>query len=516
MRKFLIFLLPFCCQIFVYAQHLNVVIGTKDNPNEPAICQDPKNPARLVAGANLNNLYVSQDTGRTWTESKLTSTYGVWGDPVITVDTNGHFYFFHLSNPPNGSWIDRIVCQKSTTAGKSWSSGTFTGLNGSKDQDKQWVAIDRSNNHLYMTWTEFDSYGSPNLKDSSRILFSKSTNGGDNWSSPQKINRISGDCVDSDNTTEGAVPCIGPKGEIYVSWTGPEGLVFDRSTDGGLSWLAKDIKIDPMPGGWDYEIPGLQRCNGLPITACDLSNGPYRGTIYVNWSDQRNGTNDTDIWLSKSEDGGNNWSAPIRVNDDGKGRHQFLTWMAIDQSTGWLWFVFYDRRNYPGSNTDVFMALSTDGGQTFRNFKVSEKPFLPSSGQFFGDYNHITAHNNVVRPMWTRMDGLTTSVLTAIVDVNKITTHQQNTETDIVLEDSFPNPSSGVFWVPFKIRKDMEVSMEVLDMTGKLVKTIFANKSFSYGKYTEKADLSLLPKGEYNIVIRQGTKMLTKKLVLFN
>lgn len=64
-----------------------------------------------------------------------------------------------------------------------------------------------------------------------------------------------------------------------------------------------------MPGGWDYVIPGLQRCNGLPVTACDLSNGPNRGTIYANWSDQRNGTNDTDVWLSKSEDGGNNWKS---------------------------------------------------------------------------------------------------------------------------------------------------------------------------------------------------------------
>lgn len=179
--------------------------------------------------------------------------------------------------------------------------------------------------------------------------------------------------------------------------------------------------------------------------------------------------------------------------------------MAIDQVTGWLWFVFYDRRNYPGSNTDVFMALSKDGGQSFQNFRVSDKPFLPNSGQFFGDYNHVTVHNNIVRPMWTRMDGLSTSVLTAIVDLEKVTTQQHNAEPDIVLEDSFPNSFQWRFLDPFKIRRDTEVSMDVWDMSGRFVKTIFSNKPFSYGKYTEKADLSSLPKGEYHIVIRQET-----------
>ncbi|MBK7266279.1 MAG: hypothetical protein IPI12_08095 [Ignavibacteriales bacterium] len=41
-----------------------------------------------------------------------------------------------------------------------------------------------------------------------------------------KISDKSGDCVDEDNTVEGAVPAVGPNGEVYVSWTGPYGLLF--------------------------------------------------------------------------------------------------------------------------------------------------------------------------------------------------------------------------------------------------------------------------------------------------
>ena len=98
----------------------NIIISDKNNPNEPSIMINPKNPAQLIAASNLNNYFISSDTGRTWTVHKQTSSFGVWGDPVISVDTAGHFYYFHLSNPPNGNWIDRIVCQKTTDHGKTW------------------------------------------------------------------------------------------------------------------------------------------------------------------------------------------------------------------------------------------------------------------------------------------------------------------------------------------------------------------------------------------------------------
>ena len=216
---------------------------------------DPNNISNMVAGANLNNVYTSNDAGFTWTEQTLTSPYGVWGDPVFDVDTAGNFYFFHLSNPPGGNWIDRIVCQKSTDDGASWSQGTFTGLNGTKAQDKQWSVINRSNNNIHLTWTQFDDYGSSDPNDKSNILYSHSLDEGATWSTPLKINEVDGDCIDSDNTVEGATPAIGPNGEVYVSWTGPNGLVFNRSLDGGTTWLSEEIPIDPMPGGWDLDIP---------------------------------------------------------------------------------------------------------------------------------------------------------------------------------------------------------------------------------------------------------------------
>src|SRR5207244_1341511 len=124
-------------------------------------------------------------------------------------------------------------------------------------------------------------------------------------------------------------------------------------TDGGTTWLANDIIAGSQPGGWDYVVPGIYRNNGLPQTLCDISNGPYNGNIYINYTDSA-GPGDHDVKIIKSTNGGTTWSSPIRVNDDPAGKEQFFSWMAIDQVTGYLYVVFYDRRNYTNSQTDVY------------------------------------------------------------------------------------------------------------------------------------------------------------------
>ncbi|MCB9355894.1 MAG: T9SS type A sorting domain-containing protein [Lewinellaceae bacterium] len=477
----------------------NILVGNSGLPNEPSIMMDYNHPNVMVAAANINKYYLSQDTGRTWTAYNLSSSYGVWGDPALDVDPAGNFYFFHLSNPPTGNWIDRIVCQKSQDGGQSWNDGSFTGLNGTKAQDKQWSAIDRNNGNIYLTWTQFDDYGSSNPADSSIILFSKSTDGGANWSQPLRINSIAGDCIDSDNTVEGATPAVGPNGEVYVSWAGPNGIVFNRSTDQGNTWLSHEIPVDPMPGGWDHNITSIQRANGLPITRCDLSGGPHHGTIYINWADQRNGFGDTDIWLAKSTDGGNTWSGPVRINDDPPGKQQFFPWMAIDQTNGYLYFVFYDRRHYAGDMTDVYIAYSQDGGNTFVNKRISESPFLPTAGVFFGDYTNIVAHNNIVRPIWTRLHNGQLSIWTDVTPFDSLTSAAYAPDTRLLEVQHYPNPASDITYVSFKLHGDANVSVRLYDNRGQMVHTVLPTEKRGYGSYVVPIRLNEigLPPGEY-------------------
>ncbi len=389
---------------------------------EPSICIDPTNSNIIVAGSVLSQVYTSMDAGKTWTLNQMESSSGVYGDPVIRADYKGNFYYAHLSNPNNKAYgdedfLDRIVVQKSEDKGKTWTDGSYTPPNNPKDQDKEWLAIDPADNTILMTWTEFDKYNSKSKEDKSRIKFSKSTDSGASWSAPIAISEIEGNCLDGDQTTEGAVPAAGTNGEYYVAWSMDEKIYFDRSMDKGKTWLDKDITITDQPGGWTFDIPGISRCNGMPITEVDHSNGPNRGTIYVNWSDQRNGEDDTDIWICQSKDQGNTWTKPLRVNNDVAGKHQFFCWMDVDESTGYIYIIFYDRRAYEDEQTDVYLAYSTDGGKLFKNQKISETPFKPAKQIFFGDYCDISAVNGMIRPIWTRADKWKLSVWTALIDM---------------------------------------------------------------------------------------------------
>lgn len=425
--KIVLFLL-FTLSDEIFSQYQNVQVSNPNNsdPNEVSITINPMNPANIAAGANINYYYYSTNSGLSWAQGGLTSSLTVWGDPALTFDVNGHLYFGHLTNPAGPAFIDRIVVQKSTNGGVSWSDGVGIGLNLPKQQDKEWLAVDMTHsahrNNIYMAWTEFDSYGSADPADSTRILFSRSTNAGESWTNPLKISDVSGNCVDEDFTVEGAVPAVGPNGEVYTSWSGPLGIMFDRSFDGGATF-DQDIFVTAQPGGWDFNVSGISRSNGLPVTACDISNSPYNGHVYVMWADQRNGASNTDVFIIKSTDNGDTWGSPVRVNTDNSNREQFFPWMTIDQSTGYIYMVFYDRRNTAGDATEVWMAKSTNGGASFTNFKISESVFTPNQQVFFGDYNGIAAMNGKVYPIWMRMVNSSRSIWAAIVNDVPMVTH---------------------------------------------------------------------------------------------
>jgi hypothetical protein len=410
---------------FLKNTYKNVKIYESDGkglgPCEPSIFINPKYENNIVAGSVLDNVHFSFDSGLTWETKKLNSDLGVFGDPCITADNDGKFYFLHLSDPDKIGWrstniLNQIVVQKSEDGGKNWSRGTGIGNNSPKQQDKEWAVVNPLNNEIYVTWTEFDKYGSKNPEDKSRILFSKSSDGVNSFSTPIKLSQLEGNCLDDDLTPEGAVPSVGINGEIYVAWSFDDKIYFDRSTDQGKTWLENDVLVSDQPGGWSTEITGIGRSNGMPVTAVDHSNSIYRGTIYVNWTDHRNGVNNTDVFLSKSINQGKTWSKPKKVNTDKSISDQFFTWMSVDPKTGFIYIIYYDRSYLKHNQTDVTLAVSYDGGENFVSKKISEKPFSSvPKGVFFGDYNNINSFNGIIRPIWTHYENGKLSIFTAII-----------------------------------------------------------------------------------------------------
>lgn len=400
----------------------NVQVNERLNgPEETSIAIDPSNPDQVLGAAQTPcHFYVSSDAGRTWDDGgDLPDPYDL-GDPAVAFDRAGNAFYCYIGLFQHSG----IFVNRSTDGGRTWRPAGTAVIEHNGEipfEDKSYPVCDWTNgptrDNLYIAWTRFTEYGSPDPADSTWILFSRSTDHAASFSPPVRVSDRGGDAIDEDDTVEGAVPAVGPDGTIYVAWSGPRGIEFDRSTDAGVTF-GRDRVIADQPGGWDFQIPGISRANGLPITKVDSSFGPHRGRVYVNWGDQRNG--DTDIFLVYSDDGGETFTAPARVNDDpiGNGAHQFFSWMDVDAVTGFVYVLFYDRRAYSPTSTatDVYLAISEDGGESFTNVRVSESRFIPSPTVFFGDYTGIAAFAGRVRPLWTRMDGNVRTIWTALID----------------------------------------------------------------------------------------------------
>lgn len=445
---------------------------------EVSIAINPLNLDNIIVGSNLRWHYASFDGGKTWTQAELPG--GTWGDPAVLFDKTGRAYIANLVY----GW-DAIIVRRSDDGGLSWSapvklfgpssdSAKVGSLFSSSLQDKEFLVADLSDGpfggNIYAAWTDFTKYGSQSPSDSSVIVFARSTDRGESFEPFVRLSEKGGNAIDSDETVEGAVPAVGPDGEVYVAWAGPEGLYFDRSFDGGVTFGA-DRLISDMPGGWDIEISGISRSNGLPVTVADVSTSEHRGTIYVNWVDIRNG--DPDVFIVKSTDRGDSWSAPIRVNDDevGNGRDQFFTWATVDPITGDLWIVFHDRRAYATDSTDVYLARSTDGGETFVNQRLSDVAFYPSPMVFFGDYNGIAAYNGRVRPVWVELDQGELSIHTALIDLNPSNVDMPLPEKEGFRLDAYPNPvlytSGTTLTLQLQSSSDGQAEIALFDMMGR-------------------------------------------------
>jgi hypothetical protein len=286
---------------------------------------------------------------------------------------------------------------------------------------------------------------------------------------------------------------------VYLCWAGPEGLYFDRSFDGGVTW-GSDRVISDQPGGWDIEISGINRSNGLPVTITDISPSVYSGTVYINWVDQRNG--DTDVFILASTDKGETWRGPVRVNDDevGNGKDQFFTWAAVDPVTGELVVVFYDRRNYSSDSTDVFLARSTDGGRTFTNERISQAAFYPSPMVFFGDYNGISAYNGRIRPIWTQLDQGRLSIHTCLIESGPVHAEPLPSALRGMNIDFWPNPLNSANGSGATMYLTLDgpavVDAAVYNLIGNRVATVYSGELLK-GQHTLNWSAADLTPGTY-------------------
>jgi hypothetical protein len=404
---------------------------------EVSVAINPTKPDHLIAVSIArmkeqpgitNFAYVSTDAGKSWKTVPRANPHRVQqGDDTITFTHDGlaiHTFISFLGiRKDRPKRAHSGIVTSTSRDGITWNAQVpVVELFNSVEphEDKPWLRADRSpdspgRGNLYVAWTKFDVYGSANPAHKSRVYFSRSVDGGKSFAVPHKISDKPGDALDKSDTLMGACPAVGPKGEVYVVWGGPKGIVFTKSTDAGINF-SKNTTITEC-AGWDFPVKGLGRADGLPSIDVDITKGKDRGSIYVCWADARNG--DPDIFLIASRDGGTSWSAPMRINKDakGNGREQWFPWLVVDPVDGSVNIAYYDRGATQGTQADVTLARSVDGGRTFAYTKLNDESYELSKLGFFGDYLGIDSYGGRVAVLWmhplerTKQLGLSSVVL---------------------------------------------------------------------------------------------------------
>ena len=378
------------------------------NFTEPAIAINPKNPSQLVAAFQVTaSVAYSQDGGSHWSLATGTAPadYRVSGDVSVTYDNRGHALLCYIAFDKLGTseyWAHNatrngIFVRRSLDGGRTWEPRAATVISQPTRpnipfEDKPIIVADRTSSsysgNLYVGWTEF-------TLANSRILFSRSTDGGVTWSAPVEISTHEGLPRDDNGSVEGFDGVVAPDGTLYAIWADGNEIVMASSADGGKTFTASHKILDVAPPY--FKVENVVRSDGFP----QIDTDPRTGRLFVAWTDYRNG--DVDVFCSTSVDGARTWSPAVRVNSDPihDGADQFFQWLGVDPVDGVAYIIFYDRRGDPENRlATVSLARSTDGGSTFENYAWTREPF-DAKNQFIGDYTGITAYNGRVYGIWT-------------------------------------------------------------------------------------------------------------------
>lgn len=383
-----------------------VTIGNWDNFNlgvdfaENNMAEHVTEPNKYFTAYNTNAPHRTEN-GHDWYNPTCNFGTSVQGDPIVAYDSLGNLFYENMYGNITGC---KVI--KSTNYGATWSTAV-TAINGN---DKNWMACDQTSgpyaNYVYTTMTN-NSSGN----------FARSTDHGATFqntfvATPHSLPGMMVAVGANGNTQGGSVYVVTNSGNSFSAV-----YTFFRSLDGGATFSQRSTAQWANTVG--TQVSGRNSVSNMrtrpyPMIAADNSYGAHRGNLYCVYAsnDPPGNGNKSDVWCRTSTDGGQTWSAAVRVNDD-VNTQNFQQWhpaIWCDKETGKLYVMWMDTRDTPTNDSAfIYATYSADGGATFvANQRISNKKMKINcttcggggTPMYLGDYNGIVSNKKVAMAGW--------------------------------------------------------------------------------------------------------------------
>ncbi|NUN71185.1 MAG: hypothetical protein HUU02_15900, partial [Bacteroidetes bacterium] len=453
------------------------------HPSDPAVLFCSANTINLSSGFISEGVYVSTDAGISWRGNDTCTGAPVAfhkGDPGITIDKDGRFHLVRLSSQ------DGLYAHVSTDQGKSWSSQRTVGI---ERQDRATMATDAfpSGTTYGRSYTAYVELLPPFPV---KVAW---TGDGSTWTPPSAINAPL-------QRSQGAELSMSAESTLYAVWAGviPQSpftedfIGFARTTNGGVSWTVTENAIDI--NGVQGVIPqkGNIRVNGLPRMDVDRSNGPRKGWVYLVTGQKGKAPagNDPDIVFYRSTDRGTTWSSGVRITADpvNNGKVQYFPSIHVDDGGG-INILYYDDRNTTSDSVGVYLSRSTDGGNSWNDYPVSDHHFKPQAigglGQGYqGDNISLTSVNGMLIPVWMDNVSGVYQIWSSRIPIAGLVSvpNERSLPVDFLLQQNYPNPFNPSTTIRFTLPVSGYAELTVYDLLGREV-AVIASGEFEEGTH---------------------------------
>lgn len=319
------------------------------------------------------------------------------------------------------------------------------------------------------------------------VRYTFTTDDGNTWAAPVTI-------WDAPPYVDGVFGClrgvtltyIGTTPKVAFELLGITATGYYPSLRAAIGFWAPDINsgnaiVTPFDSTWSYNGNGgatdVMTSICRPSIARSNNGQLLMMTFLVSRADtDAIGSHFYDVYLSTSSNGGANWKFPPTrmTNNSGPLRdNRYASLSPTNDITGGFYYanLTYQSDSIPGSVTQTPAAAESLAKQRFIRVQ-----FHPS-----------------------------------VIGINTINTE---VPSKFNLEQNYPNPFNPVTKIRFSVPKTANITLEVFDVTGKLIAVLAKDENVTAGLKEIEFNAVNLPSGVYFYSIKSGDYSETKKMVL--